>query len=194
MNDRLLTTSEVAAYCQVTNDGVVKWIKAKKLRAYSTPGGHYRIRKSDFREFLERFGMPVDAEFFAEERKKILVVDDQQGMVDFIARALGDGSSFQLITARDGYDAGLKIGSFKPDLIVLDVMASNLDGVEVCKRIKLDPETEGIKVVALTGQGEQGTQGSMERAYKVGVDLCLPKPVQPESLKKEVSRLLEAAS
>ena len=54
MNDRLLTTSEVAAYCQVTNDGVVKWIKAKKLRAYSTPGGHYRIRKSDFREFLEK--------------------------------------------------------------------------------------------------------------------------------------------
>jgi excisionase family DNA binding protein len=191
MNDRLLTTSEVAAYCQVTNDGVVKWIKAKKLRAYSTPGGHYRIRKSDFREFLERFGMPVDAEFFAEERKKILVVDDQQGMVDLIARALGDATSFQVITARDGYDAGLKIGSFKPDLIVLDVMASNLDAVDVCKRIKLDPETEGIKVVALTGQAEQG---SMERAYKVGVDLCLPKPVQPENLKKEVSRLLDAAS
>lgn len=191
MNDRLLTTSEVAAYCQVTNDGVVKWIKAKKLRAYSTPGGHYRIRKSDFREFLERFGMPVDAEFFAEERKKILVVDDQQGMVDLIARALGDATSFQVITARDGYDAGLKIGSFKPDLIVLDVMAPNLDAVDVCKRIKLDPETEGIKVVALTGQAEQG---SMERAYKVGVDLCLPKPVQPENLKKEVSRLLDAAS
>jgi excisionase family DNA binding protein len=191
MNDRLLTTSEVAAYCQVTNDGVVKWIKAKKLRAYSTPGGHYRIRKSDFREFLERFGMPVDAEFFAEERKKILVVDDQQGMVDLIARALGDGNSFQVITARDGYDAGLKIGSFKPDLIVLDVMAPNLDAVDVCKRIKLDPETEGIKLVALTGQAEQG---AMERAYKVGVDLCLPKPVQPESLKKEVSRLLDAAS
>jgi len=191
MNDRLLTTSEVAAYCQVTNDGVVKWIKAKKLRAYSTPGGHYRIRKSDFKEFLERFGMPVDAEFFAEERKKILVVDDQQGMVELIARALGDATAFQVITARDGYDAGLKIGSFKPDLIVLDVMASNLDAVDVCKRIKLDPETEGIKVVALTGQPEQG---AMERAYKVGVDLCLPKPVQPESFKKEVSRLLDAAS
>lgn len=194
MNDRLLTTSEVAAYCQVTNDGVVKWIKAKKLRAYSTPGGHYRIRKSDFREFLERFGMPVDAEFFAEERKKILVVDDQQGMVDLITRALGDAATFQVITARDGYDAGLKIGSFKPDLIVLDVMAPNLDAVDVCKRIKLDPETEGIKVVALTGQPEQGAQGAMERAYKVGVDLCLPKPVLPENLKKEVSRLLDAAS
>ncbi|HKY30963.1 MAG TPA: response regulator [Candidatus Polarisedimenticolia bacterium] len=192
MNDRLLTTSEVAAYCQVTNDGVVKWIKAKKLKAYSTPGGHYRIRKSDFKEFLERFGMPVDQEFFAEERKKILVVDDQHGVADVITRALGgDASIFHLITARDGYEAGLKIGSFKPDLIVLDIMTPQLDGVEVCKRIKLDPETEGIKVLALTGQPEQG---SMERAYKVGVDLCMPKPLQPESFKKEVSRLLDAAS
>jgi len=191
MNDRLLTTSEVAAYCQVTNDGVVKWIKAKKLRAYSTPGGHYRIRKSDFREFLERFGMPVDAVFFAEERKKILVVDDQHHVLEAITSALGgDASIFNILSARDGYEAGLKIGTFKPDLIILDVMAPHMDGVEVCKRIKLDPETESIKVVAITGQAEQG---SMEKAYKVGADLCLAKPLQMESLKKEVSRLLEAA-
>lgn len=190
MNDRLLTTSEVASYCQVTNDGVVKWIKAKKLRAYSTPGGHYRIRKSDFKEFLERYGMPVDPEFFAEERKKILVVDDQKEILEEITRALGgDSSSFSIISARDGYEAGLKIGTFKPDLIIVDVMASGLNGVEVCQRVKLDPDTVGIKVVALTRQPEQAT---MERAYKVGVDLCVARPLQVESLRKEVARLLEA--
>ena len=191
MNDRLLTTSEVAAYCQVTNDGVVKWIKAKKLRAYSTPGGHYRIRRSDFREFLERYGMPIDAEFFASEKKRILVVDDQQEAMELIMRALGgDGSIFSLMSAKDGYDAGLKIGSFKPDLIILDVASSNgLDGVEVCNRVKHDPETEGIKVVAITAQPEQG---AMDKAYKVGADLCLVRPIHAENLKKEVSRLLEA--
>ncbi|HEY3175194.1 MAG TPA: response regulator [Candidatus Polarisedimenticolia bacterium] len=190
MNDRLLTTSEVAAYCQVTNDGVVKWIKAKKLRAYSTPGGHYRIRKSDFREFLERYGMPVDSEFFSEERKKILVVDDHQEMLESITRALGgDGSAFSIVSAKDGYEAGLRIGSFKPDLIILDVAAAGMNGVDVCQRVKLDPDTEGIKVLAITGQTEQG---SMEKAYKVGADLCLVKPLQMESLKKEVSRLLDA--
>ena len=190
MNDRLLTTSEVAAYCQVTNDGVVKWIKAKKLRAYSTPGGHYRIRKSDFKEFLERFGMPVDSEFFAEERKKILVVDDEANILELITRALGtDGSGFSILSAKGGYEAGLRIGTFKPDLIILDVAAPHMDGVDVCKRIKLDPDTEGIKVVALTGLPEQGF---MEKAYKVGADLCLMKPLQVENLKKEVARLLEA--
>ena len=188
MNDRLLTTSEVAAYCQVTNDGVVKWIKAKKLKAYSTPGGHYRIRKSDFKEFLERFGMPVDTEFFSEERKKILVVEDEQGAMELITRALGgDGSEFSIMTAKDGYEAGLKIGTHKPDLVILDVRADNVDGPEVCRRIKLDPGTEGIKIVALTGETEQGRT---EQAYRIGADLCMTKP-HLENLRKEVSRLLE---
>jgi len=189
MNDRLLTTSEVAAYCQVTNDGVVKWIKAKKLRAYSTPGGHYRIRKSDFREFLERYGMPVDTEFFAEERKKILVVQDEQEVIDLIMRALGgDGSEFSILSAKDGYEAGLKIGTHKPDLVILDVRSPHMDAVEVCKKIKLDPGTEGIKIVALTNEV---AQGAMQKAYQVGADLCMTQPFPLENLRREVARLLD---
>lgn len=192
MNDRLLTTSEVAAYCQVTNDGVVKWIKAKKLRAYSTPGGHYRIRKSDFREFLERFGMPVDQKFFAEERKKILVVDDEQGVLDLITRALGgDASEFSILSAKDGYEAGLKIGAHKPDLVILDIRSSHVNAADVCRRIKLDPGTEGIKIMALTGES---LNHGVEQPSQVSADLCLPKPLQVENLKREVAKLLENQS
>lgn len=191
MNERLLTTSEVAQYCQVTNDGVVKWIKAKKLKAYSTPGGHYRIRKSDFKDFLGRYGMPVDPNFFAEEKKRILVVDDESTIVEVISQALGDAQTFQVSSACDGYEAGLKIGTFKPDLIILDIMMPHMDGIEVCKRIKGNPDTEGIKVVAITGHPEQG---NIDRAYRSGADLCLMKPVQIEHLRREVSRLLEQAA
>jgi excisionase family DNA binding protein len=191
MNDRLLTTSEVANYCQVTNDGVVKWIKAKKLRAYSTPGGHYRIRKSDFREFLGRFGMPVDQEFFSEEKKKILVVDDETSVVEVISQALADAQDYQIICATDGYEAGLKIGACQPDLIILDIMMPHMDGIEVCKRIKTSPETETIKVVAITGHPEEG---NIDKAYRCGADLCLIKPLQMEHLRREVTRLLDQAA
>ena len=51
---RFFTTSEVARYCAVTNDGVLKWIKSGKLRAFSTPGGHYRVSAEDFRSVLEQ--------------------------------------------------------------------------------------------------------------------------------------------
>jgi excisionase family DNA binding protein len=188
MNDRLLTTSEVANYCQVTNDGVVKWIKARKLKAYSTPGGHYRIRKSDFKEFLGRYGMPVDPEFFAEEKKRILVVDDETTIIEIITQALGDATSYQLNSARDGYEAGLKIGTFRPDLIILDVMMPQMDGIEVCKRIKANPDTETIKVLAITGHPEEG---NIDKAYRNGADLCLIKPLQMDHLRREVSRLLD---
>lgn len=191
MNDRLLTTSEVAQYCQVTNDGVVKWIKAKKLKAYSTPGGHYRIRKSDFKDFLGRYGMPVDPNFFTEEKKRILVVDDESSIVEVISQALADAQAFQVNTAHDGYEAGLKIGTFRPDLIILDIMMPHMDGIEVCKRIKADPDTETIKVVAITGHPEQG---NIDRAYRSGADLCLMKPLQIEHLRREVARLLEQAA
>jgi len=191
MSDRLLTTSEVAQYCQVTNDGVVKWIKAKKLKAYSTPGGHYRIRKSDFKDFLGRYGMPVDPNFFTEEKKRILVVDDESSIVEVISQALSDAQAFQVNTAHDGYEAGLKIGTFRPDLIILDIMMPHMDGIEVCKRIKGDPDTETIKVVAITGHPEQG---NIDRAYRSGADLCLMKPLQIEHLRREVARLLEQAA
>ena len=62
----LLTASDVARYCGVTSVTVSRWIKGNKLRAYTTPGGHYRIRKQDFREFLEASGLPVEGRYFFE--------------------------------------------------------------------------------------------------------------------------------
>jgi excisionase family DNA binding protein len=64
----LLTASDVARYCGVTSVTVSRWIRANKLRAYTTPGRHYRIRKQDFREFLESNGLPVDERYFFERQ------------------------------------------------------------------------------------------------------------------------------
>jgi excisionase family DNA binding protein len=62
---KLLTASDVARYCGVASSTVSRWIKGNRLRAYTTPGGHYRIRKQDFREFLEASGLPVDEQYFS---------------------------------------------------------------------------------------------------------------------------------
>ena len=63
----LLTASDVARYCGVTSVTVSRWIRGDKLRAYTTPGGHYRVRKQDFREFLESSGLPVDERYFSRD-------------------------------------------------------------------------------------------------------------------------------
>lgn len=62
---QLLTTRDVARYCGVTSVTVSRWIRGGRLKAYTTPGGHYRIRKQDFKEFLEASGLPVDEQYFS---------------------------------------------------------------------------------------------------------------------------------
>ena len=90
---RFFTTSEVANYCAVTNDGVLKWIKSGKLRAFSTPGGHYRVSAEDFRSFLEKYEIPIDESFFrgSERRRTVLVVDDEPNIRDIVQRQEAGG-------------------------------------------------------------------------------------------------------
>jgi len=187
---RILTTSEVARYCRVTTDGVVKWIRSDKLKAFSTPGGHYRIRRDDFREFLERFDMPVDQDFFLAERARILVVDDEPVILELISRCLEeDDDTYVIETAADGYEAGYKVGYFRPDLVILDLMMPGIDGFELCQRIRDNVATAVPRILAITGYPEGS---ALERIKELGADLCLVKPLQLHQLRREVARLVRA--
>ena len=65
-----LTSQDIAAYCQVSKSTVLEWIKSGRLKAFSLPSGHYRIVKKDFREFLERWHMPIRGWPFENENNK----------------------------------------------------------------------------------------------------------------------------
>jgi excisionase family DNA binding protein len=190
---RFFTTSEVARYCAVTNDGVLKWIKSGKLRAFSTPGGHYRISAEDFREFLQRYDMPIDESFFRASRKErtVLVVDDEPDIREIVRRVLKElDDEMRVVEAADGYEAGIKIGSMTPDLVILDLMMPKVDGLSLCKSIRDNPETRTVKVLAITAFPEQD---NVKKMYDAGADLCLIKPLQLEHFKLEVIRLLNEA-
>ena len=191
---RFFTTSEIARYCAVTNDGVLKWIKSSKLRAFSTPGGHYRISAEDFRTFLERFDMPVDESFFRGSRKErtVLVVDDERDIRDIVRRLLEElDVDLKIEEARDGYEAGIKIGNLQPDLVIMDLMMPKVDGFQLCRSIRENGETRGVKVLAITAFPEQD---NVKKMYDAGADLCLIKPLQLEHFKLEVMRLLNEAT
>ena len=186
--ERPLTTGEIAEYCHVTQVGVLKWIKSGKLKAYSTPGGHYRILRNDFRNFLIKYNMPLDEGFFSEGAKKILVVDNDPTLVKQIIETLqNDNTNYIFASARDSFEAGLQVATFKPDLVILDIMMSKLNGFEVCRRIKSDPYTQHITVLGITTSTENGT---IEKMRACGADSCLCKPLQSEHLKSYVRRLV----
>ncbi len=189
---RVFTTSDIARYCTVTNDGVLKWIKSGKLRAFSTPGGHYRVRAVDFRAFLDKFDMPVDETFFrsSKRRRSVLIVDDEPNMREIVRRLLNQmDDEIHVEEACDGYEAGIKIGSLQPDLVILDVVMPRVDGISLCRSIRENPKTRMVKVLAITALHD-----NVKKMYDAGADLCLLKPVQFEDLRIKVTRLLNEAS
>ncbi len=184
--ERPYTTGEIAEFCDVTINAVKKWIAAGKLPAFRTPGGHYRIERRDFRAFVEKYKLHVK-DRLPKDEKKILIVDDEAHVLEFIKGALeASDEGYEIETARDGFEALIKIGSFHPGLLILDIMMPRLDGFEVCRRIKAESATKDIRILAVTAYGPD----EMEKIKKCGADLCLAKPLSLKDLLLGVNRLL----
>lgn len=184
---RFFTTSEIARHCEVSNDGVLKWIKAGKLRAFATPGGHYRVSTEDFRAFLEHYDFPL---FDEPERRetRILVVDDEKTMREILRRRLhAIDPDWKIDEARDGYEAGILIGSRRPDVVILDLMMPRMDGISLCRSIREQPETAQIAIVVVTGAADPELR---KRALAAGANVCLSKPIDFERLQREIRRYL----
>jgi two-component system, OmpR family, response regulator VicR len=182
---RFLTTGEIARYCAVSHLTVTNWIRAGKLFASRTPGGHNRIRREDLLRFLIEHDFPVPREL-AKEGKQILVVDDERALVEIMAQTLGE-DGYQVSIAFDGYEAGLKMATLRPDLLLLDLIMPGLDGFSICQRVKANPEGKPTKIIAMTGFVQEG---NLAKALECGADLCLAKPFQLQTLKEMVAKLL----
>ncbi len=181
------TTGEIADFCHVTINAVKKWIVSGKLHAFRTPGGHFRVNKENFVEFLDKYKLDIKDEVFPE-RRKILIADDEPSVVEFIKGALESMQrGYQIETAADGYEALIKVGDFKPELLILDIMMPRIDGFEVCKRLKGDRSTSDIKILAVTAYGKE----DIEKIVRCGADNCLPKPLGLKEFQKSVEELLE---
>ncbi|MGQ9509900.1 MAG: response regulator [Thermodesulfobacteriota bacterium] len=184
----ILTVSQASKYCKVSPKTIINWIEAGHLKAYKTVGGHRRIKKEDLDQFLKERGMPLPEESKVEERKKILVVDDDKIIVETIVQALEeDEFGYEMISASDGFEAGLQVSHFKPDLLILDIMMPDINGYEVCQKIKSNPETKDIKIIVLSAYLDDE---AFKKMKEYGADACFSKPLPLEQLKFEVARLL----
>jgi excisionase family DNA binding protein len=180
-----LTTGEIARYCAVSHLTVTNWIRAGKLCASRTPGGHSRIRREDLLQFLIEHNFPVPQEL-VKEGKQILVVDDERPLAEIMAHALQE-EGYQVSVAFDGYEAGLKMATLRPDLLVLDLIMPGLDGFSICQRVKANAEGKRTKIIAITGFVQED---NLAKAIACGADLCLEKPFLLQTLKEMAAKLL----
>lgn len=114
-------------------------------------------------------------------KPKILVVDDQPINIQVIYSVLKN--QFTVVMATNGEQALVQAEQHRPELIILDVMLPDIDGYEVCRRLKLNPSTSGLPVIFVTGNDRPVDE---QRGFSLGAIDFITKPINAAILKARV--------
>jgi excisionase family DNA binding protein len=164
-----LTPTEVASLFQVSPITVRQWAQKGLLKAQTTVGGHRRFARSVIHAFASSRGVALP-----DGKPVLLIVDDNRSLNDYLAALFSvEVAGLEIHSAYDGFEAGRLVALHKPTVILLDVMMPGVDGIEVCRRLKSDPETAAIRVVAMTGYHSPEVEKKMLAA---GAEILLRKP------------------
>jgi len=117
---------------------------------------------------------------------KILIADDDRELAEILKRQFESRGYRDLVMASNGEEALVKTMELRPDLILLDVMMPILNGWEVCKQIKSNPELEGTRIIMLTGIGPSLNELT---SPLYGADAYLDKPAEFPVIEREIDRL-----
>ena len=123
-----------------------------------------------------------------EKRPKILVVDDDKRIRDIMTEVLSTDRPYLLDEASNGVEACIKLGTYRPDLLILDIFMPEMDGLEVCHTIKKEPELSGTKVIITTGFPDHP---KLKEVAKLGFANIYSKPVKLQDFLKAVDSILK---
>lgn len=127
--------------------------------------------------------------------KRILVVDDEPDVRDFLSTCLED-AGFQVETAIDGYDALIKIEQSVPDLITLDLLMPRISGIKLMRKLRKNPEWKQIPVIIVTAHAKDELgQKDLEDLYAEEVspapEHIIEKPITPSRLVEGIGKILD---
>ncbi len=121
------------------------------------------------------------------KQARILVVDDNQINLELVSFLLGDEEVFAVETADNAVDALARVPQFLPDLILMDIQLPGMDGLTLTGRLKADPATAHIVIVAFTAYAMKGDEARMRQA---GCDAYISKPIEVASFVQRIRACL----
>ena len=178
-----LTTGQAARYCSVSQATILNWIKQGTLKAYATPGGHYRILLPEFLTFLENHKMPVDPTLRRSTRRGALVVSDGPQAAE-LAATLRETGRFDVVLAKTDFEAAARVTGSRLDAVVLDLRTSALHCQALCRWLRTSPEGKNLPVLAV------GNLEDRASALAAGADAHLPGSAIRDRLQAELEALL----
>ena len=183
----VFTTGEAAKICKVSQQTIIRCFDSGQLRGFRVPGSRFRrIPRDILFRFMKDNGIPTDA--LESGRRKALIVDDDEELVELIRDALEADGRFEIRVANNGFDAGMKVKEYRPDIIVLDVMLPDINGKEVCQRVRTDSALDGTQIICISGMVEADKIAELKEC---GANEFLQKPFEVETLIDRMCKLLD---
>ena len=183
----VFTTGEAAKICKVSQQTIIRCFDNGQLKGFRVPGSKFRrIPREALYKFMKDNGIPTDA--LESGKRKVLLVDDDVELVDLMTKVLEEDGRFEVRVAGNGFDAGMMVKEYRPDLIVLDVMLPDINGKEVCHRVRADPALEDVRILCISGMIEDD---KIQELKLSGADDFLHKPFDIEELIDRMCAQLE---
>ncbi len=183
----VFTTGEAAKICKVSQQTIIRCFDNGSLKGFRVPGSRFRrIPRDHLYAFMKDNGIPTDT--LESGKRKVLIVDDDEELVELLSDVFARDSRFDIRTANNGFAAGMLVKEFRPDLVVLDVMLPDINGKEVCERVRSDETLESVKIICISGMVEQDKVAELREA---GADDFMHKPFNVDRLLDRACDLLD---
>lgn len=182
---KVFTTGEAAEVCKVSQQTIIRCFDAGRLGGFRVPGSKFRrIPRADLIRFMRDNDIPT--ENLEAGGKRVLIVDDDPGILELFQDVLGKDNRFEVRVASNGYDAGIQTEAFKPHLVVLDFMLPDINGNLVCERIRSNPDMVGTKIIIVSGVVNQA---DIDKLRGAGADEFVKKPFNVHQLIERMTAL-----
>ena len=183
----VFTTGEAAKVCKVSQQTIIRCFDNGQLKGFRVPGSKFRrIPREALYKFMKDNGIPTDA--LESGKRKVLLVDDDVEIVEMIGKVLEEDGRFEVRIAANGFDAGMMVKEYRPDVIILDVMLPDINGKEVCHRVRSDSSLEEVRIICISGMVEEDKIQELKLA---GADDFLHKPFDVDVLIEKMCAQLE---
>ena len=183
----VFTTGEAAKICKVSQQTIIRCFDNGSLKGFRVPGSRFRrIPRDQLYAFMRDNGIPTDA--LESGKRKVLIVDDDEELVELLSDVFNKDGRFDVRTANNGFDAGMMVRELRPDLVILDVMLPDINGKEVCHRVRSDESLEAVKIICISGMVEQDKIAELKAA---GANDFIHKPFNVERLLDRACDLLD---
>ena len=183
----VFTTGEAAKICKVSQQTIIRCFDNGSLKGFRVPGSRFRrIPREQLYAFMKENGIPTDA--LESGKRKVLIVDDDEELVELMVDVFARDGRFDIKSANNGFDAGMQVREFRPDLVILDIMLPDINGREVCQRVRSDNTLESVKIICISGMIEQDKVADIRAA---GADDFMHKPFGVDKLLERGCEMLD---